>query len=86
MPKRFSKEEYVEIFKQRYPTLELLSEYNGDKNYITVRCIIHDYIFNTKPNWLKHGQGCQKCYNDRRGKGQMITTEQFIEKAKKVHR
>ena len=85
MPKKFTNEEYVKIFNESYPTLELLSEYNGDKKYITVRCKIHDYIFNTKPNWLKHGQGCQKCYNDRRGNSSRRTTESFIENAKKIH-
>ena len=48
MPKKYSKEEYQKKFVDSYPTLELLSEYNGDKKYITVRCKIHDYIFNTK--------------------------------------
>ena len=85
MPKKFTNEEYVKIFNESYPTLELLSEYNGDKKYITVRCKIHDYIFNTKPNWLKHGQGCQKCYNDRRGNSLRKTTQSFIEDAKKIH-
>lgn len=85
MPKKFTNEEYVKIFNDSYPTLELLSEYNGDKKYITVRCKIHDYIFNTKPNWLKHGQGCQKCYNDRRGNSLRKTTQSFIEDAKKIH-
>ena len=85
MPKKFTNEEYVKIFNESHPTLELLSEYNGDKKYITVRCKIHDYIFNTKPNWLKQGQGCQKCYNDRRGNSLRKTTQSFIEDAKKIH-
>ena len=85
MPKKFSKEEYKKIFNESYTTLELLSDYNGDKNYITVRCKIHDYVFNTKPNWLKHGQGCQKCYNDRRGNTTRKTTQQFISDCKKIH-
>jgi hypothetical protein len=85
MPKKYSKEEYQKKFVESYPTLELLSEYNGDKKYITVRCKIHDYIFNTKPNWLKQGQGCQKCYDDRRGNSSRKTTKEFIEDAKKIH-
>ena len=85
MPKKFTNEEYVKIFNESYPTLELLSEYDGDKKYITVRCKIHDYIFNTKPNWLKQGQGCQKCYDDRRGNSLRKTTQSFIEDAKKIH-
>lgn len=84
-PKRITNEEYINFFNENYPTLELLSDYNGNKNYITVRCKIHDYIFNTKPNWLKKGNGCKKCYDDRRGKTLKKTKEQFIEESIKIH-
>ena len=85
MPKKITNEEYQKKFVELYPTLELLSEYQGDKKYITVKCKIHNYIFNTKPNWLKQGQGCQKCYDDRRGNNTRKTTKEFIEDAKKIH-
>ena len=85
MPKKILKEEYSKIFIRKYPTLELLSEYNGDKNYITVKCKIHEYIFNTKPNWLKQGKGCKKCYNEKRSKNKKLTTEDFIKRAKEIH-
>ncbi|MBR6515281.1 MAG: hypothetical protein IKT40_00350, partial [Bacilli bacterium] len=85
MGKKLTTDEYIKIFNESYPTLELLSEYNGNKNYITVRCKIHDYVFNTKPNWLKKGSGCVKCYNDRRSNSQRLTKEQFIERAINIH-
>lgn len=85
MPRKYNNEEYKQLFNDWYPTLELLSEYQGDKEYITVRCKIHDYTFNIKPNWLKHGNGCQKCYDERRGNSTRKTTQQFIDDAKKIH-
>lgn len=84
-PKRISIEEYKKIFAESYPTLELLSDYGGNKNYITVRCKIHNYVFRTKPNWLKARQGCQKCYDDRRGDSTRKSLETFIEEAKQIH-
>ena len=84
-PKKISIEEYKAIFTESYPTLELLSDYNGNKNYITVRCKIHDYIFKTKPNWLKSGQGCQKCYDERRGNSTRKSLKTFIEESKSIH-
>ena len=53
MPRKYSNDDYKQIFVDWYPTLELLSEYKGDKEYITVRCKKHNYVFNTKPNWFK---------------------------------
>ena len=38
MPKRITPQEYKERFNTLYPDYELLSDYNGDKNYIEVRC------------------------------------------------
>ena len=37
MPKKITNEEYQKKFVELYPTLELLSEYQGDKKYITVK-------------------------------------------------
>lgn len=85
MAKRLTHEEFVNNLKALHPNLEVLSLYNGDKKYITVKCLIHDYVFKTKPNWLKQNHGCQKCYDERRSINQRKTTEQFIIEAQKVH-
>lgn len=67
MPRRKTQNEFVSEMGQTHPNLEVLGKYNGDKKYVLVRCKIHDYTFNTKPNWLHHGSNCKYCYNDRRG-------------------
>ena len=38
MPRKITAQEYKEKFPMLYPDYELLSDYNGDKNYIEVRC------------------------------------------------
>ena len=85
MPKKLSHTEYVEKLKIENPTIELLSQYNGNKNYITVKCKLDGTIWETKPNWLKAGKGCQTCYNKRRGKTRIKGVEKFIEEARNVH-
>lgn len=85
MPKKFTHEDFVEQVKREHPNLEVLSEYKGNKNYVTVRCKIHDYTFNTKPNWLHHGAGCQKCYDERRGKTLKKSQEQFLKELEEIY-
>lgn len=85
MPRKITPEEYKDIFKEKYPNYELLSDYNGDKNYIKVRCKIDGNEWNTKPNWLKQGAGCQICYNNRRGEKTKKTNEEFIKEAIELH-
>ena len=85
MPKKLSPDEYRKYFEKHYPDYELLTDYNGNKNYITVRCKIDGYTWNTKPNWLQHGTGCQKCYNRRRGETTRIGTENFIKRSKETN-
>lgn len=85
MPRRITPEEYNDIFKENYPNYELLSVYNGDKNYITVKCKIDGYVWETKPNWLKQGARCQKCYNKNRGEATRIGIKDFIAKSNIIH-
>lgn len=85
MPKRLTKEEFVHQLKKEHPNLELLSNYNGNKNYVTVRCKIHDYVYKTKPNWLHRGCDCQKCYDERRGEKRVKDLDKVISDFKKVH-
>lgn len=85
MPKKLSHEEYIQKLAIENPTIELLSQYNGNKQYITVKCKIDSTIWKTKPNWLKAGKGCQTCYNNRRGKTRVKGIEKFIEEARAVH-
>ncbi len=85
MPKKLTTEEFKKQLKLEHPNLELLSEYNGNKNYVTVKCIKHNYIFKTKPNWLHSGNGCQKCYDEKRGKSLRKTIDDFVKTAKEVH-
>lgn len=85
MPKKLTTEEFKERLLIEHPELELLSEYNGDKNYVIVRCKKHNHTFRTKPNSLHNGSSCQKCYDERRGNTTRKTTEQFIEEAKSIH-
>lgn len=85
MPKKLTPDEYREIFLKKYPDYELLSDYNGNKNYITVKCKKDGYVWNTKPNWLNSGAGCQKCYDRRRGETTKIGRDEFIRRAREIH-
>ena len=85
MGKRLTTEEFKQQLSIEHPELELLSEYNGNKNYITVKCKIHSYIFQTKPNWLHSNHGCQKCYDDIRGNKTRKNIEDFIAESKQIH-
>lgn len=86
MPKKITHEEFVEKLKLIKPHLEVLSQYNGNKNYITVRCTIHNHMWNSKPNWLMHEgkYDCQKCYDERRGESTKNGLEFFIEKSNEL--
>lgn len=85
MPKRLTTEEFREQLEKEHPDLELLSEYKGNKNYVTVRCKIHGYTFETKPNWLHCGHGCMKCYQERNGKDRLKSTDKFMDELKEKY-
>ncbi len=53
-------------------------EYNGSFEKVRISCPIHGDFLMTPNNHL-NGQGCPKCKNKN------VTTEEFIEKARKIH-
>ena len=85
MPRKITPQEYKEKFSVLYPDYELLSDYNGDKNYIEVRCKKDGNVWKTKPNWLKQGIGCKVCYHKRRGEESRKSIDTFIKQAKEIH-
>lgn len=85
MPVRLSHELFVEKLKNINPDVEVLSEYNGNKNYIRVRCLVDGNIWNTKPNWLVKGSKCQKCYDRERGDKVRKNLLTFIKECKEIH-
>ena len=54
--------------------------YEKALGYIEVNCRKHGK-FPTKPNWILNGQGCGKCYNERRGDTLRSNTREFVEKS-----
>ena len=61
------------------------SEYKGSKELICIICPEHGEFWQTPNNHL-NGKGCKKCAaKSRWEKRHKTTTEEFIEKAKKVH-
>lgn len=85
MPKKLTHDEFITKLAKENPTIEVLSPYSGNKQYITVRCKLDGTVWQTKPNWLKAGRGCQTCYDNRRGKTRVKGVEKFIEEAHEVH-
>ena len=85
MAQRLTTEEFKLKLKKENPNVELISEYNGNKNYITVKCKIDGNIWETKPNWLKRGNGCPKCYYRELSLRQRLSVNTFIERGNKIH-
>ena len=84
MAKKLTTNEYKEFLKTMFPNLELLTAYNGDKEYITLKCTKHNNIFRTKPNWLKQSTfPCRKCYEEHKSeeirKKQEVKFKKFLE-------
>lgn len=61
-----------------------LVTYKASKTNVDIICPIHG-IFSQRPNDHLCGKGCPRCYDNRRGKTLLLTTEEFIKKAKEVH-
>lgn len=59
-------------------------EYNGNKKYVTIICPEHGE-FKQKPLSHLQGQGCQKCYNERRGETLRINKDLVFKRFEEKH-
>ena len=61
-------------------------EYVNNHTKVCIICPEHGEFWQMPSDHL-NGHGCKKCFNEeKRGKSKQLTTEKFIEKAKKIHR
>lgn len=79
-------EKFVEEATKRHGGLYSYAnaEYVGSKIPLLITCSIHGDFLQT-PNLHLKGNGCRLCWEERRGKSLRLNTEEFIEKAIKVH-
>ena len=86
MSKKLTTEKFIEkankIHGNKYCYANVI--YTGSQEPIEIICGLHG-SFKQKPNTHLNGRGCYKCGHLWRIKKQSLTTESFIEKAKKIH-
>ena len=83
---RYTTEQFIEkaktIHGDKYDYSKV--EYCGNATKVCIICPEHGEFWQTPHSHL-NGRGCKKCGVKQRSKLKTFTTEQFIEKAKKVH-
>lgn len=82
MPKRKTKEEYVEELKIKNPTIELVGDYINAKTKTLHHCITHDVWWDAAPDHIIHGRGCKLCGIEKYSNKRKKTREQYIEELK----
>ena len=83
---KLTTEEFIEKSKKKHGNKYNYSKvkYVGAHTKVIIRCIEHGEFKQTPGSHL-YGQGCPTCANILNAKKRSLTTEDFIEKAKKVH-
>ena len=83
---RYKSEEIIEEFKKihgdKYDYSKVV--YKDAHTKVCIICLKHGEFWMT-PNLHLRGSGCKKCYKEIKGKDRYSNTEEFIEKARKVH-
>ena len=74
--------ELKKVFGEKYDLTNV--EYNGYLKKVIMVCPIHGE-FSVRADHLLKGCGCHKCAKEERDKKQMLSQEEFINKANKIH-
>ena len=85
MGKKLTNEEFIRRVTEknehvRNGEIEVLGEYEGSKDPIECRCIIHDHIWFPRPNDLCSGKGCKRCGAEQANQLNKSTHEDFFQK------
>lgn len=83
--KKRTPEEFIEEMSKINPNIEILGTYTKAQNRVLVRCKICGHEWEPICSNLIKGKGCPKCSHKKQGLEKRLTTDQFIEKARKVH-
>ena len=82
----FTKEEFIErarkVHGDKYDYSKV--EYINNRTPITIICPKHGE-FQQPPDGHLQGQGCKRCYYERLSASKLLTTEEFIKRAKEIH-
>lgn len=84
--KKKTQEEFISEVKQKHGDKYGLENcvYSGYLEMVTVNCPIHG-DFSIRADHFLRGCGCHKCAKESANKKQMLTNDEFIDRARKVH-
>ena len=77
-------EKASKVHGDKYDYSKVDLEHRDEKGRVCIICPIHGEFWQN-PSMHIHGNGCRKCKYEKQRASQMMTKEEFIEKAKKVH-
>lgn len=60
-------------------------EYETARQYVKIRCTVHDHIFEQAPHTHLNGKGCALCRNDKLAKERSADNEHFIKRSIAQH-
>ena len=81
---KYTTEEIIKKAREIHGDKYEYGEYLGYNTNMKIVCPKHGEFWQT-PHAHLSGCGCQKCYDERRGQARKLSTEKFIEKAKKKY-
>ena len=84
--KKKTQKEFIEEVKRKHGNKYILDKcvYKGYLKNVTVTCPKHG-DFSIRADHLLGGSGCHECTREITSKKRMLSTEEFVSKAKKVH-
>jgi hypothetical protein len=80
-----SQEQFINELSKVNPNVEVLSDYKGGKHPIKCRCKIHNKIYETTPQVLLRGCGCDECSSEKISDKKRKEHDIFVFEMKHIH-
>jgi hypothetical protein len=83
---KITQDDFINRVKTSNEQIEVLGIYINSSTKVSVRCLRHNIIFDSRPSSLYNGHGCPECWKERITSGKTkYTKEEFADKLKKVN-
>lgn len=79
MPRRKTKEEYLEELRVKNPHVQLIGDYINARTKVLHYCTIHDVFWETTPDKVLRGCGCKQCGIEQARRSRLKPKQQYVE-------
>lgn len=85
MPRKRTHDEFVNDISIKNPNIEIIGQYIDNRTHVSVKCLKHDVIWDTIPQSLYLGMGCELCRVEKISSAHRTKRDDFVKAVESIN-